>query len=241
MSGLFGSHVLEAALGLASVYLLLAMFCSTVNDWIAALLAVRSDMLRKGILQLLGNAAQQFYGHPMIQAMMHDGVHPEYVAAGAFAKVVMDLATPNQPGSIAFEDLERGILTDLPAGPLRSSLLAILQGTEKRLDLAQLAIEKWFDDAMDGVSRRYKQRTQWSTALIACAITVATNADTIRLSSDLLAGNSAAVALGWHGLGARWIERVCGWMLTTTAVSLGSPFWFDATRNLLAITRPRVT
>ena len=110
------------------------MFCSTMNDWIAALLAVRSDMLRKAILQLLGNAAQQFYGHPMIQALMHEGEHPEYVAAGAFAKVVMDLATPKQPGSIGFEDLERGISTDLPEGPLRSSLLAILQGTEKRMD-----------------------------------------------------------------------------------------------------------
>src|SRR6202042_3466119 len=47
MSGLFGSRVLEAALGMASVYLLLAMFCSTANEWIASLFAVRSAMLEK--------------------------------------------------------------------------------------------------------------------------------------------------------------------------------------------------
>ena len=203
LAGLFGSRVLEAALGLASVYLLLAMFCSTVNEWVAALLAVRAHMLAKSLAQLLGSAARQFYQHPTIQALMHDGTHPEHIAAGAFAKVVMDLATPNQPGSIGFEDLERGIANDLPPGPLRPS--TAIQGTERRVEGAQRAIENWFNDAMDGVSRRYKRRAQLWTGLIAAAVTVAANADTIRLSSALLSGNPAANALGWnsrHRLGA---------------------------------------
>jgi hypothetical protein len=239
LSGLFGSRVLEAALGLASVYLLLAMFCSTVNEWLAALLSVRAHMLSKSLAQLLGSGARQFYQHPTIQSLMHNGAHPEYIAAGAFAKVVMDLATPNQPGSIGFEELEHGIANDLPAGPLRTSLLTSLQGAEKCAAGAQRAIETWFDDAMDGVSRRYKRRAQLWTALIAAAVTVAANADTIRLSSALLAGNPAADALGWHAASPGWAQRAVGWALTTVAVSLGAPFWFDAARNLLAATRPR--
>jgi hypothetical protein len=196
-------------------------------------------MLEKGIVRLLGGAARQFYEHPNIRALMHDDAHPEHIAAGAFAKVVMDLATPNRPGSIEFEDLERGIANDLAEGPLRTSLLTAIQGTEKRVDQAQRAIEKWFDDAMDGVSRRYQRRAEAWTRLIAAAVTVAANADTIRLSSALLAGKPAADALGWQGAPGSWPARITGWLLTTAAVSLGAPFWFDAARNLLAITRAR--
>jgi hypothetical protein len=244
LSGLFGSRVLEAALGLASIYLLLAMFCSTVNEWIAALLAVRARMLKKGLGGLLGETAKEFYEHPTIQALIQDGAHPEHIAPGVFAQVVMDIATPNRRGSIGFEDLERGLTNDLRAGRLRTSLLAAIQGTEKQLDQAQRAIERWFDDAMDAVSRRYRRRAELWNAMIAAAVTAATNADTIRLSSALLAGNPAGESLGWHGAaatwnGAVWLGRLLGWMLTTAAVSLGAPFWFDAARNLLAMARTR--
>lgn len=245
MSGLFGSRVLEASLGMASVYLLLAMFCSTVNEWIASLFAVRSCMLEKGLARLLGEAAEQFYEHPLIQALIHDGAHPDHIAAGTFAKTVMDLATPAQPGSIGYEDLERGIANDLPPGRLRTSLLAIIQGTDKRVDAAQRAIEKWFDDAMDGVSRRYKRRAQLSTTLLAGAITLGANADSVRLARTLLSGQEAAVALGWNGTVASWAsvwpQSIVGWMLTAAAVSLGAPFWFDVVRNLAAATRPRMS
>jgi hypothetical protein len=240
LPGLFGSRVLEAALGLTCIYLLLATFCSTVNEWIASLLAVRARMLEQGIARLLGDAAASFYQHPLIQSMMHNGAHPEHIAPTAFAKTVMDLATPNHPGSIDFEDLERGIANDLPLGALRSSLLAVIQGTEKRMDDAQRAIEKWFDDAMDGVSRRYKRQAQLCTTLIAIAVTAAMNADSIRLSRALLAGKTSVEALGWDGPGDAWLPRIAGWLLTIAAVSLGAPFWFDATRNLLAVTRPRL-
>jgi hypothetical protein len=245
MSGLFGSRVLETALGMASVYLLLAMFCSTVNEWIASLFAVRSGMLEKGLARLLAEAAEQFYEHPLIQALMHDGAHPDHIAACTFAQTVMDLATPGQPGSIGYEDLERGIANDLPPGRLRSSLLAVLQGTDKRVDAAQHAIEKWFDDAMDGVSRRYKRRAQFSTTLLAGAITIGANADSVRLARALLSGQQAADALGWNGTAAHWAavwpQSIAGWMLTAAAVSLGAPFWFDVARNLAAATRPRMS
>lgn len=86
MSGLFGSRVLEAALAMASVYLLLAMFCSTVNEWIASLLAIRSSILEKGLAQLLGEAAEQFYQHPLIRTLMHDGSHPDHIGAARSPK-----------------------------------------------------------------------------------------------------------------------------------------------------------
>jgi hypothetical protein len=183
--------------------------------------------------------ADNFYEHPLIQALMRDGEHPEHIASATFAKTVMDLATPNQPGSIAFEDLERGIVNDLAPGRLRTSLLAVLQGTEKRVDAAQHAIEKWFDDAMDGVSRRYRRRAHLCTTLLAAGITIAANADSIRLSRALLSGQQTAGALGWNDGPNSWPQCLVGWMLTVAAVSLGAPFWFDVARNLAAASRGR--
>lgn len=246
MSGLFGSRVLETALGLTCIYLLLATFCSSVNEWIAELLAARSVMLEKAIRRLLGQAADQFYSHPLIQSLIHDGDHPEYIASGTFAKTLMDLATPCKTGRIDFDDLQIGIVNDLPCGALRTVLQSTLQGVEKRTDAAQQAIEKWFDDAMESLSHRYRRRARLVTASIAVAITIAANADTIRLARATLAGQSAAEVLGWSAASAdwnigvaQWFARVVGWMLTAAAVSLGAPFWFDAARNLVAATRPR--
>jgi hypothetical protein len=52
-NGLLGSTTLEVAIGLIFVYLLLAIICTTVNEWIAGILKTRSTTLRSAIQQLL--------------------------------------------------------------------------------------------------------------------------------------------------------------------------------------------
>ncbi|SPE30069.1 conserved hypothetical protein [Candidatus Sulfopaludibacter sp. SbA6] len=197
MTGLLGSTVLEVAIGIAFIYLLLAVFCTTANEWIATVLKTRGALLQQGILQLLApdqsapsGAAQdaivtRFYNHPLIKALTQDDNHPSYLAARTFAETIMDLATPNHPGSISFEDLENGIKNDLPAGNLRTSLLAVIQSTDKKIEDAQKAIEAWYEDHMDRVSGWYKRKTQLWTLIVATIITVATNADTLHVASRL--------------------------------------------------------
>lgn len=197
MTGLLGSTVLEVAIGITFIYLLLAIFCTTANEWIAGVLKSRGALLQQGILQLLapdqstpGAAAQdpvvvKFFNHPLIKAIMGDHKLPSYLSGRTFAKTIMDLATPNHPGSISFEDLESGIKNDLPAGNLRTSLLAVIQGADKKIEDAQAAIESWYQDHMDRVSGLYKRKTQIWTLIVATIITVATNADTLHIASRL--------------------------------------------------------
>jgi hypothetical protein len=253
-----GSAVLEVALGLALIYLLLAVFCATANEWIAAALHTRANMLRQGIVQLLrGDAfADKFYEHPLIRALMEDGEHPSYLPARAFARAVMDIATPLHAGSITFEQLEEGI-KELPDGGARASLLAVIQSVDRRIEDAQSAIEGWYNDGMDRVSSWYGRRTRVWTALIAAAITIAANADTIRIARDLwlepaLRASLAIAAvsthpaqtveplLGWSGVTnwnnpTAWLARVVGWLVTVVAVSLGAPFWFDVLNKIVNV------
>jgi hypothetical protein len=256
LNGLLGSAALEVAIGLALIYLLLAIFCTTANEWIAALLNTRANMLRQGIVQLLHGDAftDQFYNHPLIRALMKDGRHPAYLPARTFARAVMDIATPLHAGCITFEQLEEGIKA-LPDSGARASLLAVIQSSGRRIESAQHAIESWYNDGMGHVSSWYRRRAQLWTALVAAAITIAVNADTIRMARDLwlepawraslgaaaISGHAAQAAeplLGWSGAAdwsnpGVWAARVAGWLVTVVAVSLGAPFWFDMLNKIV--------
>jgi hypothetical protein len=97
MTGMLGSITLEVAIGLVFLYLLLAIFCTTVNEWIAGVLKTRAGTLKQGIQQLFagqalagGNAfLSDFYKHPLLISMMQDRQHPSYISASTFSNVLI--------------------------------------------------------------------------------------------------------------------------------------------------------
>lgn len=196
--GLFNSAVLDWAIGIIFVYLLLAIICTSLNEWIAGLTAARAKNLSHAIGQLLDNQKgtdptlsflQEFYAHPLISGMMTPGRqgtkgHPSYLPSRTFATAIMDLATKGHPGSITFENLEDGV-KKLPDGDVKSAMLALLQNADKSLDRAQTSIEQWFDDSMERASGWFKRRTQWVTIALAALLTIGTNADTVRIGHIL--------------------------------------------------------
>ncbi len=192
MTGFLGSTILEVAIGITFVYLLLAMLCSTVNEWIASLLHARADNLKSAIQELLNDQTvasgkdflQAFYGHPVITGLMKDRQYPSYIPSRSFALAVMDIAVPNVEGPTTFADLETGI-KGLPPGDVRTGLLALIQNAQGSLSQAQLNIEGWFNDAMDRASGWYRRRTQLWTILIAVTITLAINADSLNIARGL--------------------------------------------------------
>ena len=238
MIGLFGSTVLEAAIGAASVYLLLAVFCSAVNEWIAHALDVRAGNLRASLAALLANQSlpdgsdflQAFCQHPVISGVS------SYLPPRAFSAALIDLATAHVQGTVAFRDLEEG-LCNLPEGPVRRALLALIQNAQGDLLTAEANLEHWFNDAMDRASLWYKRRAQIWTLALAVIVTLATNADTLQILHRFwldpgLRTAAPSSLLGWTSQSLPkgpldWLSRIMGWALTATAVSLGAPFWFD--------------
>ena len=193
--GLFNSTMLDVIIGLIFVYLLLSILCTAANEWVSALTRRRGEMLRKGIHQLLENQPtraegdkdaflRDFYKHPLITSIIHDKNHPTYLAPRTFAAVVTDLLTASKPGAITFADLEAGG-KELPDGDVKKSVLALVQRSNKQLEAAQDSIEGWFNDAMDRVSGWYKRRTQLWTLVIALALTLVANADTVQIVKKL--------------------------------------------------------
>ncbi len=198
-NGLFGSTTLDVVIGLIFVYLLLAIICTTMNEWIAGLLNSRANTLRNAIRQLLdGQGGQpqpaevnwflhQFYGHPLIAGMKRPDkkdAHPAYISARTFATTVIDITTQQKPGIITFADLETGI-NNLPNGNVKKSLLALIQTANDNVDQAQRNIEAWYNDTMQRVSGWYKRKTQLWTAIVATVLVLCANADTMQITKTL--------------------------------------------------------
>jgi hypothetical protein len=100
---MFGSSVLEAAIGLIFIYLLLSLICSSLNEGIASLLNRRGKNLFAGIKNLLNDPkftglAQQLYTHGLVDGISKEKKDPEkafrlpsYLPATTFSLALIDI------------------------------------------------------------------------------------------------------------------------------------------------------
>jgi hypothetical protein len=196
MAGIFGSTVLDVAIGLVFVYLLLAILCTSANELLSGLTKSRASFLKRGITQLLDNQPtgdakdqtkaflEEFYKHPLITGMMQGNRHPAYLPSRTFAAVITDNLAKNRVGRLNIEELEAGIM-GMPDGDVKQALIALVHTSGYDLDSALTAIEGWFEDAMDRVTGWYKRRTQIWTLIMAILVTVLANADTVHIARRL--------------------------------------------------------
>lgn len=66
---LFGSNVLDFAIGMVLVYLLLSMICSFVNERITSALNLRANALIFGLHGMIGDYAAALLDHPLIASL----------------------------------------------------------------------------------------------------------------------------------------------------------------------------
>ena len=208
--GLFNSTILDVIIGLIFVYLLLSILCTAANEWVAALSKRRATTLIRGIEQLLSGQSltskpapgteapngpppdtegsnellDEFKNHPLIKTMFNGENPPTYLSPRNFSATLTDILSAAQEGKSEFDNLLSGI-NALPDGKVKTSLLALLRRSDQEIGDARFAIEGWFNDAMDRVSGWYKRRTQVWTIVIAAALTLVANADTIQITRKL--------------------------------------------------------
>jgi hypothetical protein len=259
---MFGSTVLEIAIGLIFVYSLLGLLCSTINEQvIAKLLALRAKTLEDGIKTMLKTIpntptgqelTKKFYEHPLIQSLATGASKPSYISAHAFALALKDVLT--NAGTQ---------MSTIPA--LKPVLDQIDSNTQQEL----ASIEGWYNETMDRVTGWYKRRVQLIILLLGLVITVSLNVDTISLITSL--SNSSALrativsaaqgssantqtdtnltalqnrieqiqpAIGWSSSplpanAGSWLLKIAGLLTTTFAISLGAPFWFDMLNKII--------
>lgn len=191
---MFGSEILEVALGLTFIYLVFSLLLTSIQELIETRLKTRAKTLEEGIRQLLADPggkdlATAFYSDPLIDAL-YSGAYagagtktrnlPSYIPAQTFSAVLLSL---HNAGELA-KDCRVGQVLDrinnLTGGDLAK--------TRKEL-------EDWFDGAMERVSGTYKRKTQVRVLIVATILTVCINVNTLAIVQSLMADNALRAAV----------------------------------------------
>ncbi len=115
---MFGSVILEVAIGIIFIFILVSIICSCIREGIEALTKTRAAYLERGIRELLSDKqgthlVRAFYQHPLIYSLFaaeykpglkdakpglleKGGDLPSYIGAKNFALTIMDLAARGQ-------------------------------------------------------------------------------------------------------------------------------------------------
>jgi hypothetical protein len=196
---MFGSEILEVAIGLVFVYLLLSMICSVFNEWISRMVAMRSRDLEGGIRNLLQkeDLVYEVYKHPLVKGFYRQGLFdrwlkregkPSYIPARTFALALLDIVAPADPDAKPkeFDQVrDAAAKSTLLGEEMRKTVLALMDETVNDLKKARQNIENWFDDAMDQVSGWYKRKAQLIILGLALIVSLVLNADSITIANSL--------------------------------------------------------
>jgi hypothetical protein len=205
---MFGSTILEVAIGVLFVYLLLSLLCSALGELIESFVRFRARDLKKGIKNLLHrqDLVKDFFNHPLIKPL---GENPSYIPARTFSLALWNLATTEAAagkqeaaGLTQNIDMIRGLIASLDDGKYKAikiSLLILIDQAGDDIGKARANIEEWYNDAMDRVSGWYKRRVQWMLIGIGLLAAASLNIDTINLArvfwyNETLRGSVVAAA-----------------------------------------------
>jgi hypothetical protein len=144
-------------------------------------------MLWSGIVRLLSDEqfAKSVYAHPLISSISRGpGQKPSYIPSRTFALAVLDAMTkPGEPPPLTIDEV-KACLNQLPP-QLAIALNVLLHDSGRDMEEFKRILELWFEGSMERVSGWYKRQTQWILLVMAAALTVWTNCDTIALANTL--------------------------------------------------------
>jgi len=198
---MFGSTILDVAIGLIFVFLVVSIIITAVSELISSGLKWRAKNLEEGIRNLLQpnvaktttpahEIADKIYSHPLVNSLSRPGGKPSYIPSRTFAISLLDaLASANAAAPKAKEDLQ-GFINSIPNEDLKRALNALSEEAGNDLEKLKENIEIWFNNAMDRVSGWYKRRTQVVHLLLGIVFAFGLNVDTF-LIAKTLANDSA--------------------------------------------------
>ena len=252
--------IVDVALGLVFFYVTLSLVCSSIQEIIASLLGLRSRNLKKGIRNLIGSEyAEAMYDHPLIKGLRKPKKLPSYIKPEIFSTALIDMISRDKTDENAIdtaaEDV-RALIDKIDANnPTRELLISLIDKADPRIEDLRERLAEWFDAAMDRVAGWYKRQVKYCLIVVAAVVTVAVNADSIRMVEQLWQDDALRAAIASAAEQAATNEDlaavdertalrafpigypssfpgisfriIVGWLLTIAAISLGAPFWFD--------------
>jgi hypothetical protein len=179
---MFGTQILDVAIGLILVYLILSLAVTAAGEMFAAWFSGRARVLKKGIHNMLRDEskARDLYAHPLIRSISRDNKAPSYIPSRMFATALIDTIAP------AAEDGARRMPSISQArGHIEKIVALHWQDAGGNPEQFKKNIETWFNSSMERVSGWYKRHAQGVAFVLATIVTVAANADTMVIANAL--------------------------------------------------------
>ncbi|MBX9750706.1 MAG: hypothetical protein K5Q68_14055 [Roseococcus sp.] len=208
---MFGSEILEVAIGLILMFLLFSLIMAAARETVESVLKSRANNLQKALAELLGpqgggigggigsatpgqadqvkGALTAFQAHPLIYALYQGGTvkpglgtnAPSYIPPMAFATAVMDLAAAGQK---------------LPADSAAARAYALFaQQAGASAEQVKAELAAWYDNSMDRASGWYRRHTQWFLFLGGLIFAVALNLNAVIIAQHLSVDQTARESL----------------------------------------------
>jgi hypothetical protein len=187
---MFGSQVLETAIGLVLMFFVIAFAASSIIEIYSRLLSKRAKDLERTVGAMLAGAnapdddvakALKAFKETSIyetaqaaagKSVLRKYKHPSYVSAKAFSDAIAEMLG------------EDGAIDKLPKG-LKKRLDPLVRETKSDLVGIKAGLERWFDETMGRLEGAYKR---WATMWLAIAglvIAVAGNASAFDVAEKL--------------------------------------------------------
>lgn len=191
-----GFPLLDLVIGLCFVYLLLALICSTVTEWVAHYRGSRGAMLREGVKALLQEQddstpalTNAVFAHPLVVGLNGQRELPSYIASSVFAKALRHAVRTVAPGGAELASnvprLSPGLRKVFSALSSGGPTARVAGGSEDADLPSESALADWFDRAMDRLTGVYRRRARVVNFWVAVVITVLLNVDTFALTNML--------------------------------------------------------
>ena len=150
---MFGSTILEVAIGVIFVYLLFSFVSSAINEYISSLLNKRGENLFEGIKNLLNDPnfiglAQKLYNHGLVDGISQASKdpnkpnrRPSYMPSRTFALSLLDILGSQSAGQ-SWRDIAERRKTDVAAAKAKLDTNPRDPGFQKTFNDAQSALEQ---------------------------------------------------------------------------------------------------
>jgi hypothetical protein len=218
---MFGSAILDVAIGLIFVFLLVSLMITALTELLAGWRKWRAKMLWNGLVNLLDDPgktewATALYAHPLIQGMSSPAKQaavgpaggkngPSYIPSHTFALALLDIlqgAAGRDLDAAPDQALVQTGIARLQGSRLGRVMAVLHEEAKGDVDKLKQVVARWFDDDMDRVSGWYKRHTQLVHVFLAVGLTLGIDVDAIlivqHLSSDpALRGAIVAEAQGF--------------------------------------------
>lgn len=276
---MFGSAILETAIGLVFIYLVLSIIGTATVEVLSAAINCRGAYLKRWVDEMLGReTADKFYQHPLISGLIKPSLltrlsYPSYIPEDTFAEALVYFLAGGQyttnPADASRGSRELAVSQKIEV----ASVIPLLeQKAAGDITVFLTLVKQWYSASQNRVQGRFKVTTIAWLLSIGFFLSLGCNIDTIQIvntlysqtklrqdiavSSAKLPNQESQVGLPemknledagligwstkdfhdyWSPRNTKIVERIIkilGCLMTTLAMSLGAPYWFEILNKL---------